>query len=98
MRPALADGVGDVRRERLAEENVEEFHPGKAHDVVGVVDRDSCADRVQPEWKGDWTTESWNLLNKRFILQDQWRRQLLGQAGAQPGHDGLEMGHTLVAY
>ena len=25
----------------------------------------------------------------------QYRRQLLGQAGAQPGHDGLEMGHTL---
>ena len=24
----------------------------------------------------------------------QWRRQLLGQAGAQPGHDGLEIGHT----
>ena len=25
----------------------------------------------------------------------QWQRHLLGQAGAQPGHDGLEMGHTL---
>ena len=22
----------------------------------------------------------------------------MGQAGAQPGHDGLETGHTLVAY
>ena len=24
----------------------------------------------------------------------QWRRQLLGQAGAQPGHDGLEIEHS----
>ena len=28
----------------------------------------------------------------------QFRLQPLGQAGAQPGHDGLEMEHTRVAY
>ena len=32
----------------------------------------------------------------RQSRDNQWRRQLLGQAGAQPGHDGLETGHIII--